>query len=174
MKTIDAVDALLRPVVTQMGYELDEVEFIKEHGNWVLTLYIEKPDSTVTLDDCEAVSRAVDPILDEADPIEQAYYLSVSSIGIDRPLKKERDYERNLGNRITAKLYAPQKGKKEFTGELTAYDEASFTLNIDGSEMKILRKDASSVKPYIDFNSLATVDINDNYFDNIEIEEENE
>ena len=104
MKTVDAVDALLRPVVSQMGYELDEVEFIKEHGNWVLTLYIEKPDGTVTLDDCEAVSRAVDPILDEADPIEQAYYLSVSSIGIDRPLKKDRDYERNLGNKITAKL----------------------------------------------------------------------
>ena len=172
MKTVDAVDALLRPVVSQMGYELDEVEFIKEHGNWVLTLYIEKPDGTVTLDDCEAVSRAVDPILDEADPIEQAYYLSVSSIGIDRPLKKDRDYERNLGNKITAKLYAPLKGKKEYTGELAAFDENSFTIMVNGAEMKILRKDASSVRPYIDFNSLATVDIND--YDNIEIEEENE
>ena len=172
MKTVDAVDALLRPVVAQMGYELDEVEFIKEHGNWVLTLYIEKPNGTVTLDDCEAVSRAVDPILDEADPIQQAYYLSVSSIGIDRPLKKDRDYERNLGNKITAKLYAPHKGKKEFTGELTAFDESSFTIMVNGADMKILRKDASSVRPYIDFNSLATVDIND--YDNIEIEEENE
>ena len=172
MKTVDAVDALLRPVVSHMGYELDEVEFIKEHGNWVLTLYIEKPDGTVTLDDCEAVSRAVDPILDEADPIEQAYYLSVSSIGIDRPLKKDRDYERNLGNKITAKLYAPHKGKKEFIGELIAFDENSFTIEVNGAEMKILRKDASSVRPYIDFNSLATVDIND--YDNIEIEEENE
>lgn len=172
MKTVDAVDALLRPVVAGMGYELDEVEFIKEHGNWVLTLYIEKPDGTVTLDDCEAVSRAVDPILDEADPIEQAYYLSVSSIGIDRPLKKDRDYERNLGNKITAKLYAPLKGKKEYTGELIAFDENSFTIEVNGSDMKILRKDASSVRPCIDFNSLATVDIND--YDNIEIEEENE
>ncbi len=172
MKTVDAVDSLLRPVVAQMGYELDEVEFIKEHGNWVLTLYIEKPDGKVTLDDCEAVSRAVDPILDEADPIQQAYYLSVSSIGIDRPLKKDRDYERNLGNKITAKLYAPLKGKKEYTGELTAFDENSFTIMVNDTEMKILRKDASSVRPYIDFNSLATVDIND--YDNIEIEEENE
>ena len=172
MKTVDAVDALLRPVVSRMGYELDEVEFIKEHGNWVLTLYIEKPDGTVTLDDCEAVSRTVDPILDEADPIEQAYYLSVSSIGIDRPLRKDRDYERNLGSKITAKLYAPLKGKKEYTGELIAFDEASFTIEVNGADMKILRKDASSVRPYIDFNSLATVDIND--YDNIEIEEENE
>lgn len=172
MKVVDAVDALLRPVVSRMGYELDEVEFIKEHGNWVLTLYIEKPDGTVTLDDCEAVSRAVDPVLDEADPIEQAYYLSVSSIGIDRPLKKDRDYERNLGEMITARLYAPHKGKKEYTGELIAYDPASFTLLVDGAEIKLLKKDASLVRPYIDFNSLATVDIND--YDNIEIEEENE
>lgn len=172
MKVVDAVDALLRPVVSRMGYELDEVEFIKEHGNWVLTLYIEKPDGTVTLDDCEAVSRAVDPVLDEADPIEQAYYLSVSSIGIDRPLKKDRDYERNLGEMITARLYAPHKGKKEYTGELIAYDPESFTLLVNGAEIKLLKKDASLVRPYIDFNSLATVDIND--YDNIEIEEENE
>lgn len=172
MKVVDAVDALLRPVVSRMGYELDEVEFIKEHGNWVLTLYIEKPDGTVTLDDCEAVSRAVDPVLDEADPIEQAYYLSVSSIGIDRPLKKDRDYERNLGEMITARLYAPHKGKKEYTGELIAYDPESFTLLVNGAEIKLLKKEASLVRPYIDFNSLATVDIND--YDNIEIEEENE
>lgn len=89
MKTTQTVEALLRPVVTGMGYELDEVEFQKEQGNWVLTLYIEHQDGrSATIDDCEAVSRAVDPILDEADPIEQAYYLSVSSIGIDRPLKR--------------------------------------------------------------------------------------
>jgi len=116
MKTTQTVEALLRPVVTGMGYELDEVEFQKEQGNWVLTLYIEHQDGrSATIDDCEAVSRAVDPILDEADPIEQAYYLSVSSIGIDRPLKKDRDYQRSLGSPITVKLYAPLKGKKEYT-----------------------------------------------------------
>lgn len=113
MKTTQTVDDLLRPVVTGMGYELDEVEFQKEQGNWVLTLYIEHQDGrSATIDDCEAVSRAVDPILDEADPIEQAYYLSVSSIGIDRPLKKDRDYQRSLGSPITVKLYAPLKGKR--------------------------------------------------------------
>ena len=104
MKTTQTVEALLRPVVTGMGYELDEVEFQKEQGNWVLTLYIEHQDGrSATIDDCEAVSRAVDPILDEADPIEQAYYLSVSSIGIDRPLKKDRDYQRSLGSPITVR-----------------------------------------------------------------------
>lgn len=117
MKTTQTVEALLRPVVTGMGYELDEVEFQKEQGNWVLTLYIEHQDGrSATIDDCEAVSRAVDPILDEADPIEQAYYLSVSSIGIDRPLKKDRDYQRSLGSPITVKLYAPLKGQKGVYG----------------------------------------------------------
>ena len=89
MKLADSLDALLRPVVTELGYELAEVEFIKEYGNWVLTLYIEREDGTsADLDDCEKVSRAVDPVLDQADPIEQEYFLSVSSIGLDRPIKK--------------------------------------------------------------------------------------
>lgn len=92
MKTTETVDALLRPMVEEMGYVLDEVEYQKEQGNWVLTLYLERQDGTsVDMDDCERVSRAVDPVLDEADPIKEAYYLSVSSIGLDRPLKKDRD-----------------------------------------------------------------------------------
>jgi len=157
MKVTQRVEELLRPMITGMGYLLDEVEYQKEQGNWVLTLYIEHQDgSSVTLDDCEAVSRAADPLLDEADPIEQAYYLSVSSIGLDRPLKKDRDFERNLGKDITVKLYAPLKGKKELTGRLAAFDEASLTiaLNKGGEELKLLRKDAASIKPYIDFNKI--------------------
>ena len=157
MKTVDAVEALLRPVVSQMGYELDEVEFIKEHGNWVLTLYIEKPDGTVTLDDCEAVSRAVDPILDEADPIEQAYTLSVSSLGLDRPLKLEKDYARNMGKPIEVKLYSPLKmasgnSLKQLHGTLVSYDEASFVLRTEGGkEHTIEKKNAALIRPYIEF-----------------------
>ena len=152
MKTTEKVDALLRPVVSGMGYELDEVEFQKEQGNWVLTLYIEHADgSSVTIDDCEAVSRAVDPVLDEADPIEQAYYLSVSSIGIDRPLKKERDYRRNMGKLITVRLYAPINGKKEYTGELTSYTEDSFTIATAGGDMTFEKKDVALVRLRVEF-----------------------
>ena len=120
------------------------------------------------------MSRAVDPILDEADPIEQAYYLSVSSIGIDRPLRKERDYQRSLGSPITVKLYAPLKGKKEYTGELLSYTPDSFTISVKGEEMTFQKKDASKVQPYIDFKALEKdLDELEADFENIETEEEN-
>ncbi len=151
MRTVDVVEGLVSKTVEELGYELVEVEFVKEQEGWVLILYIDHPNG-ITLDDCERVSRAVDPILDEADPIPQSYYLSVSSLGLDRPLKKDRDFQRNIGKQITVKLYAPIEKKKEFTGTLTAFDAAGFTLQLkDGSEMVILRKDAALIRPYIEF-----------------------
>lgn len=156
MKITEAVDQAVRAAVEALGFELDEVEYQKEHGNWVLTLYIDAPGG-VSLDDCERVSRTVDPILDEADPIPEAYYLSVSSIGIDRPLKKDKDFARNVGSKLDVKLYAPVNKKKEFTGTLISYDAASFTIalagkgNAAGGEMTIARKDAALVRPHIDF-----------------------
>lgn len=117
MKTTEIVDSLVRGKIAEMGYELDEVEYVKEYGNMVLTLYIDS-ENGVTIDDCEKVSRAIDPILDENDPIEEAYYLSVSSIGIDRPLKKDRDFERNMGKKLQVKLYAPINKKKSFWASL--------------------------------------------------------
>ncbi|MBO4501576.1 MAG: ribosome maturation factor RimP, partial [Clostridia bacterium] len=110
MKLTDRIFELLEPTVKNLGYELYEVEFQKEYDNWVLTLFIDK-DGGIDLDDCERVSNAVDPILDEADPIEQAYYLSVSSVGIDRPLKKDKDFARNVGNKLDIRLYVPMNGK---------------------------------------------------------------
>ena len=107
---------------------------------------------------CEIVSNAVDPILDEADPIEQAYYLSVSSVGIDRPLKKDKDFQRSIGKTIDVKLYAPLKGKKEFCGELVSFDAESFTLRTlprkpgEASEtVTVGRRQAALVRPHIDF-----------------------
>ena len=87
MKTTELVESLLRETVESLGFTLCDVEFAKEYGNWVLTLYIDR-EGGVDLNDCERVSRAVDPILDREDPIEQTYYLSVSSLGLDRPLRK--------------------------------------------------------------------------------------
>ena len=156
MKITEAVDQAVRATVEALGFELDEVEYQKEQGNWVLTLYIDAPEG-VTLDDCERVSHAVDPILDEADPIPDAYYLSVSSIGLDRPLKKDRDFVRNVGNKLDVKLYAPVNKKKEFLGTLVSFDADSFTIALvekggaAGSKMTIARKDAALVRPHIDF-----------------------
>ena len=150
MKTTEAVDRIVRKTVEELGFSLCDVEFQKEYGNWVLTLYIDKPGG-VTIDDCEAVSKAVDPVLDEADPIAQAYYLSVSSLGIDRPLKKDADFERNLGKEITVKLYVPVDGKKEITGVLQSYTTDEFELMCDGKPVAVKRKEAALVKPYIRF-----------------------
>ncbi len=137
-------------MVTALGYELYEVEYQKEFDNWVLTLYIDHPDG-VSLDDCELVSNAVDPVLDAADPIEQAYYLSVSSLGIDRPLKTDKDYKRNIGKVMDVKLYAPLNGKKEFSGTLTAFDEETYTIELKSGSETIERKKTALIRPHIDF-----------------------
>lgn len=150
MKLTDKIFELVEPTVKSLGYELYEVEYQKEFDNWVLTLYIEGPNG-VSLDDCELVSNAVDPILDEADPIEQAYYLSVSSLGLDRPLKTDRDYARNVGNVLDVKLYAPLSGKKEFTGTLKGYDKDTFTIELNSVDVVIERKKAALIRPHISF-----------------------
>ena len=140
----------MEPTVKELGYELYEVEYQKEFDNWVLTLYIDRPGG-VSLDDCELVSNAVDLILDEADPIDQAYYLSVSSLGIDRPLKIDKDYQRNIGNVLDVKLYAAINGRKEYTGTLIDFDKDSFTLELKKGSITIERKKAALVRPHIDF-----------------------
>lgn len=150
MKLTDKIFELVEPTVKSLGYELYEVEYQKEFDNWVLTLYIEGPNG-VSIDDCELVSNAVDPILDEADPIEQAYYLSVSSLGLDRPLKTDRDYARNVGNVLDVKLYAPLSGKKEFTGTLKGYDKDTFTIELNSVDVVIERKKAALIRPHISF-----------------------
>jgi len=150
LKTTQRVEELVKGVVETLGFELCDVEFQKEYGSWVLTLYIDRPEG-VNIDDCERVSKAVDPILDEADPIEQAYVLSVSSLGLDRPLKKDADFARNLGKRVEIKLYSPLDGKKEFVGELVRFDEASATIVLDAAERVLERKSIALARPELVF-----------------------
>ena len=151
MKTIEICENLCKEKIASMGFELCDVEYQKEYGDWVLTFYIDKPGG-VTIDECEAVSRAIEPILDEADPIEQEYVLSVSSLGIDRPLKKTRDFERAMGTELEIKLYAPQDGKKQWIGTLIAFDEDSFTVETETKGTLIVKKkDCALVRPNIRF-----------------------
>lgn len=152
MKLTNDVFALVESTVDGLGYELVEVQYKKEQGHMVLTLFIDSPNG-IKMEDCERVSRAVDPILDEADPISEQYYLSVSSLGLDRPIKSDRDFERNLGKKVAVKLYAPKDGKKEFTGLLEGFDQLSFVITDlkSGEQLNFLKKEASSVKPVIEF-----------------------
>lgn len=150
MNTAQKVEQLLKEPVEALGYALCDVEFAKEHGDWVLTLFIDK-EGGVNIDDCERVSRAIDPLLDEADPIEQAYFLSVSSLGLDRPLKKDADYLRNIGKRIEIKLFAPKNGRKEFTAELLRFDDTTVTLLLNGAELTLERKAIALARPELVF-----------------------
>ena len=150
MKLTDRIFEITEPTVRELGYELFDVEFQKEYENWVLTLFIDK-EGGVSLDDCELVSNAIDPILDEADPIDQPYYLSVSSIGLDRPLKKDKDFARNIGNVLDVRLYAPMNGKKELTGRLVSFTDEAFALEVGKETVTVARKACSLIRPHIDF-----------------------
>ncbi len=151
MKTADTVALIVRDKIEELGFELYDIEFEREYGEMNLVIYIDRP-SGVDIDDCERVSRAVDPLIDAADPIKEAYCLCVSSVGIDRPLKKDRDYARSMGSIIEIKLYAAMDKQKELKGKLVGFDADSFTIEREnGEQTTVLRKNAALVRPYIDF-----------------------
>ena len=143
------VTRLVEPIIEGTPMELVDVEYVRER-DWYLRVFIDK-EGGVNIDDCERVSRAVDPLLDETDPIEQAYMLSVSSLGLDRPLKKDADFARNIGKRIEIKLFAPKNGKKEFTGELVSFDESNIVVKLENGELTLERKALALVRPELVF-----------------------
>lgn len=151
MKVAEAVEGIVKGKIEQLGFALYEVEFVKEFGQMNLMVIIDAPNG-VKIEDCERVSRAIEPLIDAADPISEPYCLVVSSVGLDHPLKKDRDFERNLNQKVEVKLYKAVDKKKELAGTLVCFDAESFTLALDGGgEMRILRKEAALVRPKIDF-----------------------
>ena len=126
-------EAILTPIVESRGFELVDVEYVKEAGCWYLRGYIDKPGG-ITVNDCEDVSRAFSDILDEQDFIEDSYIMEISSPGLDRPLKKEKDFKRSLGKLVEIRTYRPIEKQKEFCGILKAYDSNSVTIDEDGTE----------------------------------------
>ena len=117
MKITDQVWEFAEPLVQACGCSLWDVEYVREGGEWFLRLYLDK-EGGVDIDDCEAVSRAVDPVLDEKDPIPESYRFEVCSAGLERQLKRPSDFERYLGEPVLVKLYRPRDGQKEFPGRL--------------------------------------------------------
>ena len=117
VNTEKKAEDLILPIIEENKFELVDIEFVKEGPNWYLRVFIDK-DEGITIDDCELVSKAFEKKLDEEDIIKQAYILEVSSPGIDRPLKKDKDFKRCIGKLIDIKLYKPFEGRKEFQGTL--------------------------------------------------------
>ncbi len=132
-------EAMAEPIVTGHGFELVDVEYVKEAGTWYLRLYIDK-EGGITIDDCETVSREFSDKLDEEDFIQDAYIMEVSSPGLGRPLKKEKDYQRSLGKEIEIRTYRPIDKQKEFFGILTAYDEKQVTITLENQETRVFQK----------------------------------
>ncbi|MCR5396542.1 MAG: ribosome maturation factor RimP [Lachnospiraceae bacterium] len=138
------------PIVEKRGFELYDVEFVKEGNDYYLRAYIEKPGG-ITINDCVDVSREMNEILDKEDYIKEAYIFEVSSPGLDRPLKKDKDFERNLGKQVDIKTYKAFDKQKEFTGVLSAYDKDSVTVTFEDGDFTFLRKDISLIRLTIDF-----------------------
>ncbi len=134
-------EELLLPLVEKNGFELVDVEYVKEGGSWYLRAYIDKPGG-ITVDDCEVVSRALSDLLDEKDFIEESYILEVSSPGLGRPLKKEKDFIRSMGKEVEIRTYRPINRQKEFTGILKAFDKDSVTIAYEDESEQVFEKNA--------------------------------
>lgn len=135
-RIIGVVEELAKPIVDSFGLELFDVEFVKENNEWFLRIFIDSEDG-ITIDDCTNVSRKLSDKLDELDPINVSYYLEVSSPGINRPLKTERDFERYIDHKIKVKLYEAVNGKKVLKGVLKSFSDGKLILACDDKEFEI-------------------------------------
>jgi ribosome maturation factor RimP len=145
---------LARPVAAELGLMIWDVRFEKEGGSTFLRYFIDKPEG-VTMEDCERFSRAIDGILDAADPIEQSYYLEVSSPGIERSLKTPEHFAAFIGRKVTLKLYQAREGRRELVGILDAYDPEQKSLSItedSGQTHNLLLADIAAARQYAEYN----------------------
>lgn len=144
-------EQLLAPLMEANRFELVDVEYVKEGGNWYLRAYIDK-EGGITVDDCELVSRALSEILDEKDYISDAYILEVSSPGLGRQLKKEKDYARSVGEDVEIKLYRAINKQKEYEGCLLSYNEEMITIELeDGEKLDFARADIAMIRLALHF-----------------------
>ena len=144
-------EELITPILDRMNFELVDVEYVKEGGTWYLRAYIDK-EGGITVNDCEAVAREMNEILDREDFVEDSYVFEVSSPGLGRPLKKEKDYIRSMGKQVEIRTYRAINREKEFYGILSAYDENTVTIKTeDGTEMTFEKSDIALIRLAFDF-----------------------
>ena len=150
MKVTEIVAGFARPVVEQFGCELWDVEYVREGSDYFLRLYIDK-EGGVDIDDCEKISRAVDPILDERDPIAESYHFEVCSAGLERALKRPGDFARFMGSPITVKLYRPRNGLKEIPGILRGYEDGCVTVEAGKETITFEKSQVALVRLRVEF-----------------------
>lgn len=150
MKISEQVWQFSEPLVKACGCSLWDVEYVREGGEWYLRLYIDK-EGGVDIDDCEAVSRAVDPVLDEKDPIPESYRFEVCSAGLERTLKRPSDFERFMGSAVMVKLYRPKDGSKEFPGVLKGYENGDVIIDYGNQELRFEKSEVALVRLRVEF-----------------------
>ena len=150
MKVTDLVTEFAQPVVESFGCSLWDVEYVREGSERFLRLYIDK-DGGIDIEDCEKIHRAVDPILDEKDPIAESYHFEVCSAGLERPLKRPGDFERFMGSNITVKLYRPRNGLKEIPCVLRGYDDGKVTVEAGKETITFEKSEVALVRLRVEF-----------------------
>ncbi len=147
-KITDKVTELAKPVVEEEGCSLWDVEYVREAGSWFLRIFIDK-DGGVGIDDCERISRRLDPILDEADPIPDSYVFEVGSAGAERELKRPGDFEQFMGSEVEVRLYQPVNGCKVYVGALSGYDNGRVTVTAGKNEVSFDKSQIALVKLHV-------------------------
>lgn len=150
MKITDQVASFAEPVVIEKGCTLWDVEYVREGDQYFLRLYIDK-EGGVDIDDCEAISRAVDPLLDQYDPIAESYHFEVCSAGLERALKRPGDFEKFMGSPITVKLYRPRNGLKEFAAILRGYNDGVLTVEAGKETITFQKSEVALVRLRVEF-----------------------
>lgn len=151
MKVTESVREFAQPIVESLGCSLWDVEYVREGGEWFLRLYIDK-EGGVSINDCEAVSRAVDPELDARDPIPDSYNFEVSSAGLDRVLRTPAHFAACMGQNVDVRLYRPRGGAKELSGRLSGYDEnGAITVECGGEAVTLEKAEVAQVRLRVEF-----------------------
>ena len=150
MKVTELVASFAEPIVRQHGCELWDVEYVREGSEYFLRLYLDK-EGGVDINDCEAISRAVDPILDEKDPIQGSYHFEVCSAGLERTLKRPGDFARFMGEPIMVKLYRPRNGLKEIPGILRGYENGCVTMEAGKETITFQKSEVALVRLRVEF-----------------------
>ncbi len=146
----DIVSALARPVVEEEGCRLWDVEYVREAGSWFLRVFIDK-DGGLGIDDCERISRRLDPILDEEDPIPDSYVFEVGSAGAERELRRPSDFVQFMGHEVEVRLYRPLDGKKSYVGELCGYEDGKLSLSVGGETLSFEKPQIAKVNLHVSF-----------------------
>ena len=150
MKITDQVTEFAKPVVESFGCRLWDVEYVREGSERYLRIYIDK-DGGVDIDDCEKIHRAMDPILDEKDPIADSYHFEVSSAGLERALKRPGDFEQFMGSAVLVKLYRPRNGLKEIPGFLRGYEDGKITVEAGKETITFTKSEVALVRLRVEF-----------------------